>query len=519
LGDIIDIISISYEFFTIRVNIEVEIVKFQVFKDGKVAKDFVPTGVTLFGSDKIPFRSTKYITFNAGIIDCKTRGSEPAGLCLLWPVENFGNVMLYTTRLPDREQPYILNVELARAKLMEITIKREDWSIFEQKNELGNQIADIQKLFIQTLENISEPEKASASADKCLAKAMKFSELLATKYADLLFDTRLKGRGFARSSLGCKIEPDKLNNENYLKGAFELFAHISIPINWAKIEIVKGQYDFTELDATIETLGKKRILLCAGPLLCFDEKCLPGWLVNGKTDFETIREASYEFVSRVVTRYTKYVHIWQVISGLNAYNCFKFSFERVLEITRTACLAAREADNRSLKMIEIVYPWGEYYAYNSDTIPPLVYIDMVTQAGINYDALGLQMVFGKDVPGMHIRDMMQISAMLDKFSPLPKPLHITAFGVPDTNKAENQQAETAGLWYKPWDQTLQAKWIEDFSKIALSKSYVNTITYAALADNGSNAVVGSGLLTENFQPKKAFMSLAKLQRKLLQKNG
>ncbi|MFA6187064.1 MAG: endo-1,4-beta-xylanase [Phycisphaerae bacterium] len=493
--------------------------KFQVFKDGKVAKDFVPTGVTLFGSDKIPFRSTKYITFNAGIIDCKTRGSEPAGLCLLWPVENFGNVMLYTTRLPDREQPYILNVELARAKLMEITIKREDWSIFEQKNELGNQIADIQKLFIQTLENISEPEKASASADKCLAKAMKFSELLATKYADLLFDTRLKGRGFARSSLGCKIEPDKLNNENYLKGAFELFAHISIPINWAKIEIVKGQYDFTELDATIETLGKKRILLCAGPLLCFDEKCLPGWLVNGKTDFETIREASYEFVSRVVTRYTKYVHIWQVISGLNAYNCFKFSFERVLEITRTACLAAREADNRSLKMIEIVYPWGEYYAYNSDTIPPLVYIDMVTQAGINYDALGLQMVFGKDVPGMHIRDMMQISAMLDKFSPLPKPLHITAFGVPDTNKAENQQAETAGLWYKPWDQTLQAKWIEDFSKIALSKSYVNTITYAALADNGSNAVVGSGLLTENFQPKKAFMSLAKLQRKLLQKNG
>ncbi|MHB9069083.1 MAG: endo-1,4-beta-xylanase [Sedimentisphaerales bacterium] len=493
--------------------------KFQVFKDGKVAKDFVPTGVTLFGSDKIPFRSTKYITFNAGIIDCKTRGSEPAGLCLLWPVENFGNTMLYTTRLPDREQPYTLNVELARAKLMEITVKREDWSIFDQKNELGNQIADIQKLFIQSLENIGEPEKASAFADKCLTKAMKFSELLATKYADMLFEARLKGRGFARSSLGCKIEPGKLTNENYLKATFELFAHISIPINWAKIETAKGQYDFAELDATIEILGKRRILLCAGPLLCFDEKRLPAWLVNGKTDFETIREASYEFVSRVVTRYAKYVHIWQVISGLNAYNCFKFSFERVLEITRTACLAAREADNRSLKMIEVVYPWGEYYAYNSDTIPPLVYIDMVTQAGINYDALGLQMVFGKDAPGMHIRDMMQVSAMLDKFSPLPKPLHITAFGVPDTNDAENQQAETAGLWYKPWSQTLQAKWIEDFCKVALSKPYVNTITYAALADNGGNAVVGNGLLTESFEPKKAFMSLAKLQHKLLQKNG
>ena len=143
---------------------------------------------------------------------------------------------------------------------------------------------------------------------------------------------------------------------------------------------------------------------------------------------------------------------------------------------------------------------------------------MVTQAGINYDALGLQMVFGKDAPGMHLRDMMQISAMLDKFSPLPKPLHITAFGVPDTNDAPSQQSQQAGLWYKPWDQTIQAKWIEDFCKVSLSKPFVNTITYTALADGNNNAVVGNGLLTESFQPKKAFMSLAKLQRKLLQKS-
>jgi GH35 family endo-1,4-beta-xylanase len=494
-------------------------VKFQVFKSGKVAKNFVLTGVTLFGTDKIPFRSTKHITFSDGIIDCRTRGSEPAGLCLLWPVEGFGNVMLYTTRLPDREQPYILNVELARAKLMEITIKREDWSIFDQKSELGNQISEIQKLFIQTLENISEPQKASAVADKCLTKAMKFSEQLAIQYAELLFEARLKSRNFARSSLGCKIEPEKLKDENYLKSAFELFAHVGIPINWAKIEPVKGEFDFTELDRSIEILGKKRILLCAGPLLCFDEKFLPAWILSGVVDFETIREAAYEFVSKVVTRYAKYVHIWQVISGLNAFNYFKFSFERVLEITRTACLAAREADNRSLKMIEIVYPWGEYYAHNPDTIPPLVYVDMVTQAGINYDALGVQMIFGKDVPGMHIRDMMQISAMLDRFSPLPKPLHITAFSVPDTNDAEGQQSDKAGLWYKPWEQNLQAKWIENFCEVALSKPFVNTITYSALADGNNDAVAGSGLLTDKFQPKKAFMLMAKLQRKILQKNG
>jgi GH35 family endo-1,4-beta-xylanase len=345
---------------------------------------------------------------------------------------------------------------------------------------------------------------------------LKFSEQLATKYANILFDARLRNRGFARSSLGCITDPKQLENKNYLKAVSDLFAHVTIPIEWSKIEIDRGNCDFTEMDRCIELLGKKRILLCAGPLLCFNEKFLPNWL-KGQDDFEIIREASYEFISKVVTRYAKYVHIWLVLSGLNAYNYFRFSFERTLEITRTACLAAREADNRSLKMIDIVFPWGEYYAQNSDTIPPLIYVDMVTQAGINYDALGVQMIFGKDTPGMHIRDMMQVSAMLDHFMSIPKPLHITSFGVPDTSETEGQQPNQAGMWNKPWDQTQQSKWIEDFCKITFSKPFVNTITYSTLADGDNSELKGCGLLTDEFEPKKSYHALAKLQQKILQK--
>ena len=491
--------------------------KFQVFKDGKIAKDFVPVGVTLFGADRIPFRSSKYITFKDGVIDCKTRGSEPAGLSLLWPVEGFGNIMLYTTRLQEREQPYILNVEIVRGKLMEIATKREDWAIFDQTSQLAGQAEELQKLFIEMLENTNDPGKASVLADKCLNKAMLYAEQLASKYASVLFEARLRSRGFARSSLGCKIDPARLSEKSYLKGAFELFAHISLPISWAKIEKEKGEYDFTELDQSMSVLGRKRLLLCAGPLLNFSAEGLPAWM-KGKHDFETIREASYEFVSKVVTRYAKYVHMWKVISGLNAQNVFKFSFERVLEITRTACLAAREADNRSVKMIDIICPWGEYYAYDSDTIPPLVYIDMVTQAGINYDALGVQVLFGKNEPGMHVRDMMQVSAMLDRFMPLPKQIHITSFSVPDTNTAKLQTEKTAGVWHKPWNQEVQSKWVEEFCKIAFSKPFINTVTYSALADGDEKAISGAGLLTDELEPKKAFMSLAKLQRQILQKS-
>jgi hypothetical protein len=493
------------------------VLQFQVFKDGKVDKDFVLNGATLFGADKIPFRGAKYITVKDGLIDCKTRGSEPAGLSLLWPVEGFGNVMLYTTRLPEREQPYILNVELVRGKLMEITTKREDWLIFEQTNHLDYEAVEVQSLFVDMLTNIGDSAKVSVMADRCLSKTLVFAEQLAERHANMLFGARLKNRGFARSSLGCRIDPQRLDDKDYLKGAVELFAHIGLPVNWAKIEKEKGQYDFTELDHSMEILGKRRLLISAGPLLNFCPDCMPEWLLEGNYDFETIREACYIFVLKVVTRYAKYVHIWQVICGINAYNPFRFTFERILEVTRTACLAAREADSRSLKMIEIVFPWGEYFAYDTETIPPLVYIDMVTQAGINYDAIGVQVLFGKDEPGMYIRDMMQVSAMLDRFMTVPKPLHITSVAVPDGSDSKKQAAEAGGVWHKPWDQTIQSKWLEEFCRIAFSKPFVNTITCTTLADSGDKTIAGAGLLTDDLKPKKAFMALAKLQKHILQK--
>ncbi|MCD4831550.1 MAG: endo-1,4-beta-xylanase [Anaerohalosphaeraceae bacterium] len=491
--------------------------RFEVYKSGNLDKDFVIHGASLFGADRIPFRNSKYMALKNGGIDCAPRGSEPAGLSLLWPVEGFGNVILYTTRLPERSEPYILNLELARAKLMEIYIKREEWAVVEQNAELSELFDKAKDSFVMALDNINDQSKASVFADACIQKAMVLSEKMALTYADMLFAARLKNKGFSRSSLGCKIEPAQLGSKNYLKAASELFAHISVPINWAKMEPVKGQYDFTELDRCVKVFGQKRLLISAGPLLRFEPEFLPEWMRKDGKDFERIRQDCYEFVSKVVTRYARYIHIWQVIGAMNACNYFKFSFDRILEITRTACLAAREADNRSLKMIEIIYPWGEYYAHDYDTVPPLVYVDMVTQAGINFDAIGVQMIFGKDSPGMHIRDMMQISSMLDKFFNVSKPLHITSVSVPDTSSTPAQSPDSAGMWRSPWSQNLQARWIEDFYKIAFSKPYINTVTYSSLADGADGLVVGGGLLSEKYKPKKAFVEMAKMQKQLLQK--
>ena len=481
-------------------------VKFQVFEQGKIVDKFTLCGAYLFGGDGIGIRQTK-ITFKDGFIQCKKPNAEAAGLALLWPIAGFGKVLLPTTILPERDKPYNLNVEIARAKLMQIVNKREDWSFFNKVRGLAELSEEAHKLFIQAVQNIAEPAVASELADQSLNKAAFLSEKLAIRQADTLFQTRSKSHGFGRGCFGCKADPAKIDNPVYIERLLELFGSITIPLNWAQIEHDRGSYDFSKIDACVNALAIKKLALCAGPLLCFSEDSLPKWLLQSNWSFEKIQEAAYQFIVEVVTHYNNAIRAWIAVSSLNIYNHFGFKFEQVLEMTRAANMAIKQVSDRAIKIIELSNPWGEYYSAIPDSIPPLVYMDIVVQGGINFDAFGLQMRFGKDYPGMHVRDMMQISALLDSFAPIAKPIYITNVAVPGRNGDGLDDGEVAGIWHEKWNQQRQAQWIEQFYRVALSKSFVSAVTYANLTDTEDSTLTQSGLLSSQLEMKKAFETL------------
>jgi len=258
-------------------------------------------------------------------------------------------------------------------------------------------------------------------------------------------------------------------------------------------------------------LSKRKLAIGAGPLLRFTKEYLPKWLLEGETDFEKIRECAYEFVSAAASRYGGMVRTWNVISGLNALNHFGFGFEQVLEITRAANRAVKAASERAVRIIEVCNPWGEYYGQSPDTIPPLVYMDMVIQSGINFDAFGLSMRFGADEQGMHVRDMMQISAILDSFAPISRPMYITNVEVPGR---DGTAAEVAGSWHGPWDKVKQAEWLDQFYRIVLSKACIDGVMYSNFTDTPDSAVPESGLMTAGLEPKESYMALKRFHDRI-----
>lgn len=484
--------------------------KFQIFKNGEPVSKFTLCGAYLTGTDGIAIRKGR-IACKDGVINCEKPNQEAAALSLLWPIDGFGRVLLPTTYLPERESPYNLNVEIARAKLMQIITKCEDWSFFNEAEEQKPLLKESQGLFTQVLQNLADAKLASKLADEALKKAIVFCEGMAVRQADTLFNLRLENRGFGRACLGCKIDPKQIGNLKYLARVADVFGFAIIPVNWELIEKQKDEYDFSAIDACVNALSKKKLTIGAGPLLYFSREHLPEWLLEGKPSFEKVREAAYKFALKMAERYTNSVRTWFVIRGLNAVNHFGFNFEQVLEMTRATNMAVKAGSEKAVKIIEVANPWGEYYAESPDTIPPLVYVDMVVQSGINFDGFGLQMCFGKNQAGMHIRDMLQISAVLDYFVLLTRPLYITETEIPSKAGTGVYDGAVAGLWHDQWNQEHQQQWIEQFYKIALSKPFVDTVAYSSPSDSQNGIVANSGLMTSELEPKKVYESLKKLR--------
>jgi len=173
-------------------------------------------------------------------------------------------------------------------------------------------------------------------------------------------------------------------------------------------------------------------------------------------------------------------------------------------------------------MIEITQPWGEYYASNQRSIPPMLYADMIVQSGIQFDVFGVQLKFGLPRDGCWQRDLFQVSSMLDRFSTLGKPVMISALQVPSSPPELVPGVGTSpGVWRRPWSDALQAKWLEAVTDIALSKPFVEAICWQDFVDippkalNQTQSMPFGGLTNADLSPKPSLRTWAALRRAVM----
>ena len=492
-------------------------IRFKAYKDGKAFDRSFLNGGFLFGQDELPMRSQ--LTFENGELLGIRHEDMAVGLANLWEVPEFGKIFLQTTRLPDRKSCYNLNLEMARSRLLRINQKREDWGMGELEVDRGylKQIDQSMEHFIESLCSMEDPETSARFADASLKYSMAGGEAMALAHASMYLKRRTSGQGFSRHSFGCTFDPNRLGDDNYLQMIKNNFYFVTVPISWKQIEPNEQEYNYEQLDECIEWLNKNRIAAKVGPLVSFTPSAVPDWLYIWEHDFEQVREMAYGFITQIAERYGRKVQAWNVVSGMNVENCFKFSYDQIIEMSRAAALAAKRASARSLAIIELIEPWGEYYAFNQRTIPPLIYADIVCQGGVRFDGFGIKIRFGRGGGGMQVRDLLEISSLLDKFGVFGKTLHLTGVQVPSQpdKRDNNGKVGEAGSWHGVWDENIQSDWLEQVYKVALSKHFVESVTWGDLIDQDDGILQQGGLLTQDMTAKPAFKKVIKLQEELV----
>jgi hypothetical protein len=494
-------------------------IKFEIYRQGERVTSFEPIAAAAIGPESVPISGE--VLFKDGYLVVNRKDDHPVGVSLLWECGSIGTFHIETTRLQPREQPYNLNVELARFRLMKIMQKQEDWNLFDfpKMEKYQQRFHDATMLFAEALGQLDEPAAAAKLADSALEMAVDLSEQLALFHSELLLNRRRSGTTFVRHIFGCRVDPS-VQNEKYKEAVATGFDYAVLPMGWKQLQPQEGQFNTTALDEWVEMLSKRRVPTIAGPLIRLDDGQVPDWMVIWEHDFDTLRDMAYEYVQKIVTRYRKAIGVWNVVAGLQTNAAFSLSFEQIIELTRLLVSQVKTILPNAKTLVTVTKPFGEYHARGKNAVPPLFYAEMLTQAGINFEAFGLEIEIGTPKSGSFTRDLFQLSYLLDKFSTLGRPVFLTAVccpGRPNADPGDTSDGKLdpsfAGTWHRPWDPQLQAEWMEAVYHMALSKPFVESIAWSNLADINHN-VPGGGMLDDMLKPKPMYAKLQQMREKM-----
>jgi hypothetical protein len=554
--------------------------------DGVDAQHFPPRHAFLVGGDEVPTQGT--VELAEGMVRAEKQVANTVGLAVQVEVPrpdlpehlaklmpggqspSMGLLTLHTTVLPDRAQPYMLMIELARRQIMQFLNKMEDWQLSElaadhpimQQFELARaRFTDALVMHRSTREG--ETAKANTAAAQALALALEAGEELALVQSVRQLKLRQTGEGYKAAvaaatkakmdapsnhapvvapgsghttvaglpAIGCAISPGgnpagSAGAEAMQKAAVSCCDFVTMPMRWSDMEPVEGKYNWTPTDRWIEwAIRTAKLPVVAGPVVDFRPRSAPDWLFIWENDYETLRDLVFEHVQAVVTRYRKTVSRWTVVSGLHVNTNFKISFEQILDLTRLCVMLVKKLHPTAKLQIELQQPWGEYLVTNKRSIPPYMYAEAVLTTGLPIDAIALRMQMGHAEPGLSTRDLLSVSSMLDRFAALEKPIFVNAVGVPSSPippmpfvprvGAEATDPYEPGSWRTPWSEGTQANWMTQALSIICSKPYVQGVCWHELCDAPAQIapeIPHGGLMTQDAKPKAALARLGEVRK-------
>ena len=454
-----------------------------------------PSRVFMAGMDELPWFG--HVLVRDDHIVIQRAESDSGCVSLPWHVAGRGHLLLATTTLMEREEPYFLEIELARGLVQRIRNQLASWEMMglATPDSLRDDLATATQQFSRAATRQSHPAEAAQLAESAIDLGVQIAEQLADAYARQALTARLSSASRLGTLSGVDIG-DRLPVEEARDAIRQAFNMVALPMSWRSIEASEGKRHWGDIDEQLRWAQESEVKIMAGPLLEFDERRVPDWTYLWEGDSDTLGSFMLDHVRSVAKRYRGKVHLWHVAARMNREHVLSLDEEERLQLVAQAVRAVRQVDARTPVLVSFDQPWAEYMATQQTDLAPWHYADALVRADLGIAGLGLELNIGPQPQATANRTPLAFSRLIDQWSLFDLPLMVTLTISSDAT-----------------DETT-ADWIERHVPILLAKNCVQLVVWNQLSDADAD-VPGSGLLDTSGQSKPELATWRELRERYL----
>ena len=445
-----------------------------------------------------PFKSPITVTQD-GIVVPPSVGDVPFAITARWFVEGFGFVWLEADnagRLYTRDDfqgpaTRNLNVEFARTYTArnegQLARYRGDGTAF------SGEVVGLHNLAQELLEEAEKRRGADAGdhANRSLQYALWAGEKIELEKArsDIARQNRMDAFLF-----GCETRQYVWAKSEAMTDRFvELFNYATVTHyvydTWYEVfEPREGEHRWGIKDNIVDWLLKHDITIEGRPLFWFHSWVTPDWLKE--KSFDELKAYVVNHVEAVVGHYGDKISHWEVVNEYHDWaNVHGHTPEQITEIVRLACEQTYAVNPQVERLINNCCPFAEYVANGRNEGGPVdrplrsprQFVEDHVEADVPFEVVGVQMYFPQ-------RTLADIIRHVERFAAFGKPVYITEIGTSsgptrqDILLGDMEVPEAPYDWHRPWDEDLQADWLEQIYTIFYSKPYIHNISWYDFAD-------------------------------------
>lgn len=482
------------------------------------------------GLEGIPWSGRNRIEDDCLVIDRAVNDSGK--LSIVWPTKEYGPILLTTGSLRCSEQPYWLQLELARGTLHRVRGRGLDWQRVGLKlpDAFSSLIDQSISVFIKAALSANEPEALCALAQESIDLAINASKPLSRAFISQSLQARHQFEPKLSTLLGTRINPTAKWEEE--AGVLApVMNTLNVPMEMGQLEANDATEVLSRIDAQLQWARERSLRVFAGPLLNLQQHAIPKWFYLF-SDFDSLKRATCEHASKMVTRYRGQVHLWSAGAGLNSPNSLGLNDQQTLQLAVSMIQTVRSLDPKTPVIVNIDTPWAEFLAQRPDGISPLHFADALMRLDLGLSGLALELNLNCWPGGSLPRDLVDISDLIDHWNILGLPLMaiVTTPAVTHRDPNASAKSQIVSTWKYPFqddweepttnsEETVLARPTErlpangmEIVQMLMAKSTVHGIIWNQSSDSAEHAFPNAGLIGPNGKQRPVLDGLVRLRQ-------